>query len=166
MRGRRQVEEVEDLVGQAGWMYADQFLALMVIFLATISFVPIFGQSDTNQNQANIYNYTEIYDKTLNLIYDSYDALAVTNDIKDFLKTLNYAPESEIIYSQIVGGFDPEQETSQMGIKRALVFSQKLDRGNPDLLKNASTTLSVSSSIKSEQIVIRFSFAARIGVKD
>jgi hypothetical protein len=30
----------EDVTEKAGWMYADLFLALMVIFLATISFVP------------------------------------------------------------------------------------------------------------------------------
>ena len=41
MRNRRRSSEtLEDNVNQAGWMYADLFLALMVIFLATISFVP------------------------------------------------------------------------------------------------------------------------------
>ena len=33
-------EFAEDATEQAGWMYADLFLGLMVIFLATISFVP------------------------------------------------------------------------------------------------------------------------------
>lgn len=40
---RRRVEEIEaeDATLLAGWMYADLLLGLMVIFLATISFVPI-----------------------------------------------------------------------------------------------------------------------------
>jgi len=37
-------DDAEDLTGLAGWMYTDLLLALMVIFLATISFVPqIYG---------------------------------------------------------------------------------------------------------------------------
>ncbi len=37
----RRVEE--DATHQGGWLFADSFLALMVIFLATISFVPSLG---------------------------------------------------------------------------------------------------------------------------
>ena len=44
-------EDAEDLTGLAGWMYTDLLLALMVIFLATISFVPqIFGTISSGSN--------------------------------------------------------------------------------------------------------------------
>ena len=43
--------DAEDLTGLAGWMYTDLLLALMVIFLATISFVPqIFGTISSGSN--------------------------------------------------------------------------------------------------------------------
>ena len=41
MRRRAENIEAEDATLLAGWMYADLLLGLMVIFLATISFVPI-----------------------------------------------------------------------------------------------------------------------------
>ena len=45
-------EHEEDLLGLAGWMYADLFLALMVIFLATISFVPALVHNPVLKPQA------------------------------------------------------------------------------------------------------------------
>ena len=59
-------EDAEDLTGLAGWMYTDLLLALMVIFLATISFVPqIFGTissgSNLIDNQAPAYKYSQYY---------------------------------------------------------------------------------------------------------
>ena len=47
MRARYTPEEPEDASHLAGWMYADLLLALMVIFLATISFVPNFANSSS-----------------------------------------------------------------------------------------------------------------------
>ena len=41
MRKRQEEGQAEDATLLAGWMYADLLLGLMVIFLATISFVPI-----------------------------------------------------------------------------------------------------------------------------
>ena len=42
-RRKRQLIEEEDATHQGGWLFADSFLALMVVFLATISFVPALG---------------------------------------------------------------------------------------------------------------------------
>jgi len=47
MRTRFTPEEPGDASHLAGWMYADLLLALMVIFLATISFVPNFANSSS-----------------------------------------------------------------------------------------------------------------------
>ena len=58
----------EEVLDKAGWMYADLFLALMVIFLATISFVPSLTKlpntasgavtSSVNINNLNFFFYT------------------------------------------------------------------------------------------------------------
>ena len=66
----------EDLTGQAGWMYTDLMLALMVVFLATISFVPQFMGSGsaaiTDPNDPN-YSYSKVFDESMNtcLLYTS-----------------------------------------------------------------------------------------------
>jgi hypothetical protein len=44
-RTRSARRKVEDATPLGGWLFADSFLALMVIFLATISFVPNLGGS-------------------------------------------------------------------------------------------------------------------------
>ena len=46
--------EEEDATEQAGWLFADSFLALMIIFLATISFVP-----DINNVEDTAKTYTQ-----------------------------------------------------------------------------------------------------------
>ena len=40
MARKRILSEDEDVTSQAGWLFADSFLALMIIFLATIYFIP------------------------------------------------------------------------------------------------------------------------------
>jgi len=56
--------DADDLTGLAGWMYTDLLLALMVIFLATISFVPqIYGtitsSSSTVANDEPAYSNSQ-----------------------------------------------------------------------------------------------------------
>ena len=44
----------EDVTNQAGWMYADLFLGLMVVFLATVTFIPEYlgGLNESARNSA------------------------------------------------------------------------------------------------------------------
>mgnify|MGYP003353057049 CR=1 FL=1 len=66
----------------AGWMYADLFLALMVVFLATISFVPAYL---TNARQAtSTYNYVKVFQEPLIVVYDSFDSKLIQKDINYF----------------------------------------------------------------------------------
>ena len=68
----------DDMSDKAGWMYADLFLALMVIFLATISFVPEIKAANENSNQVRIQsskvkqttNFN--FDRGLTCIHESY----------------------------------------------------------------------------------------------
>ena len=70
MRKRQEEGKTEDSTLLAGWMYADLFLAMMVIFLATVTFIPEYiGNLDqTATNSA--YNYQEIYKKPLAVVLD------------------------------------------------------------------------------------------------
>ena len=52
--------EEDDLSGLAGWMYTDLLVGLMVIFLATITFVPegnFFKSGTTPGSENTVYSY-------------------------------------------------------------------------------------------------------------
>ena len=162
-------EELEDTTSQGGWMYADLFLALMVIFLATVSFVPQFNldpklSSDPTAPGKAVYSFSKIYSQRLDVVFDQYDYQFMMSSIKNFLQKNNIEGNAEIVFIQIIGGYNPSSEKPQAAIDRALTFSQQIDKSNHMLLQHASTTLSSSSSIDPGQVVAQITFATRIGV--
>ena len=169
MRGKHHLEEPEDSTAQAGWMYADLFLALMVVFLATISFVPQFNldpklSSDPTSEGKAVYSFSKVYEQRLDIVFENYDYEFLKTEIAKFIESKNFDTGSEIVFIQIVAGYDPEYETSKTAIDRALAFSKKVDKSNRLLLQHASTTLSASSTLDSEQVVLQITFAVRVGV--
>jgi hypothetical protein len=155
----------EDLTFLAGWMYADLFLAMMVVFLATISFVPeYFGNNDETQTET-AYNYTQIYKEPLVVVYEGFDSQQIANDIRAFIADKKLSPDAEIIYAQIIGSYNKNLETPADAIFRAQQFSSKLDMSNFDFLSKASTTLSSTTSVPPNRVVVKFTFAANIGVQ-
>ena len=149
----------EDLTGQAGWMYTDLMLALMVIFLATISFVPQFT-SNSNANPDNPdYSYSKIFDESMNTLYESFNLAQIKSDIARFKLNKGMPADADIVYAQYVGGYSAGSENPSAAIARALSFSQKLDSADRELLVSAATTLSSSNVLKANQIIVRFTFA-------
>lgn len=152
----------EDLSGQAGWMYTDLMLALMVVFLATISFVPQFlgGVSSGSQDPNNkSYSYSKIFEQSMNTLYESFSLSQIQSDIARFKAANGLPPESDIVYAQYVGGYKTGLESPAVAIAKALAFSQKLDSADPQIVKTAATTLSSSSVLMGNQIIVRFTFA-------
>lgn len=151
----------EDLTGQAGWMYTDLMLALMVVFLATISFVPQFTGNLNAKVGSDIpdYTYSKIFDESMNGLYESFNLEQIERDIARFKSSKGLRADSDIVFAQYVGGYSSTSENAATAIARALAFSQKLDSANPDLLAMAATTLSSSNVLKSNQVIIRFTFA-------
>jgi hypothetical protein len=166
MRRRpKKIGPEEDLTFLAGWMYADLFLAMMVVFLATISFVPeYFGNNQENQSDT-AYNYTQIYKNPMVVVYESFDGQLIANDIRAFIADNKLDPSAEIIYAQIIGSYNKNLESPSDAIFRAQQFSSKLDMSNFDFLKNASTNLSSTTSVPPSRVVVKFTFAANIGVQ-
>ena len=73
----------EDATLLAGWMYADLLLGLMVIFLATISFVPMLNNSGApEQAEGTSGNYKNAFV----MGFDAYDSQKLKNDLSDFYK--------------------------------------------------------------------------------
>ena len=148
----------EDLTGQAGWMYTDLMLALMVVFLATISFVPQFTGSAGNSSDSN-YSYSKVFEESMNTLYESFSAPHIQADIARFKSSHGLPTNADIVFAQYVGGYDSKSENPSAAIARALDFSQKLDNSAHDLLTSAATTLSLSNVLKANQVIVRFTFA-------
>ena len=152
----------EEVLDKAGWMYADLFLALMVIFLATISFVPSLTKlpntasgattSSVDINKLNLQN-------GLVTTYTKFSVDAITKDVIDF-KTKQHIPaNAKIIYTQIIGGYDSKKESANIGTVNAISFSIKLrDRVNSIFGKSA-ISIDTSKDIPSGSVAIRSTFA-------
>jgi len=163
MNRRRAYVEQEDSSGLAGWMYADLLLALMVIFLATISFVPNFASLTSSaatqvKQIASGYNYN----RGLSIIYKSFDPILLKADVSSFKTNEGLPEDSEIIYAQILGGFDPKKEGADAGKLRALEFARKISESDAQLLANASVNLSSNLLLNPDEIALRFTFVAKI----
>jgi hypothetical protein len=163
MRARSSHQEAEDASQLAGWMYADLLLALMVIFLATISFVPNLSTSSsavTTQIKQISSGYN--YNRGLSLVYNGFNSKLIADDIASFKVQEGLPEDAEIIYAQILGGFDLKTESADDGKLRALEFSIKLSKDNPQLFATAATNLGSNLLLKPDEIALRLTFVAKI----
>ena len=169
MRRRSEIRAQEDTTAQAGWMYADLFLALMVVFLATISFVPVFSGNQNlvqkkDQLGAAEFTYSQIYNKHLDILYENFDPILITQDVSQFLTREKLPSTTDIVFAQVIGGYDSKTEQPTAAIDRAIAFSNRLDKALPDLLNHAASTMSSSKTIDTTQIVLRLTFAQKVVV--
>ncbi len=150
--------EEEDVTLQAGWLFADSFLALMVIFLATISFVPALGGGLTGTgNIGNIAGGN--YVKGLNVAYEEFDAARIQKDIADFISAERLPTTSKALYAKIVGGFDRKTETEDDARFRALLFSLKVKNSQIGYFEDSKIDLGSSYLLKPNQIVLRITLS-------
>ena len=164
MSRKRQTIELEDVTHLAGWMYADLLLALMVIFLATISFVPKLAaaSSGITQSSSSQNDLGRNYKLGLALVYTNFDEAKVREDIRIFKINEGLASDSQILYAQITGGYLSGSETTETGRVRALEFSLKLRKNLPDIFANAPAYLSASSNLKTGEVALRITFTQKI----
>jgi hypothetical protein len=156
----------EDVTFLAGWMYADLFLAMMVVFLATVSFIPEYLGNLRESATNSAYSYSKLYEKPMIVVYEGFNGNQIATDIRAFIADNNLSADSEIVYAQIVGSYNKTSETAADAIVRAQQFSTKMDTSNIDILLNASTTLSSTTSVPSNRVVVKFTFATNVGVKE
>ena len=158
-RKRIRIEE-EDATSQAGWLFADSFLALMVIFLATISFVPalttgvVMGSGSVGKIAGS--NYI----KGLVLTYDKFDAATIQRDIAAYIKNEKLSPTSEVLYARIVGGYGAGESIDQ-GKIRAIAISVQLKKLNLAYFENTSIDLSASDKLGRDTFILRLTLAPK-----
>jgi hypothetical protein len=164
MARRNRSSELEDVTHLAGWMYADLLLALMVIFLATISFVPLLSApaDGISQSSSTRTNLGKNYKLGLSFVYDNFDAAQITQDISLFKVHEGLSANSRIIYAQLTGGYDPKLEDENTGKVRALDFSLKLNRSLPSLFSKSATYISATTSLKSNEIGLKITFSDKV----
>lgn len=147
----RQTFHEDEATEQAGWLFADSFLALMVIFLATISFVP-----DIKNVSETINNYT----KALTLNYAQYDSDVIARDISGFITKEALAGNSEVVFARIIGGA-PSKQNEGNGYLLALKFSLNLQKDLPSYFGNTRFDMGSSYLVKDKTILIQLTFAPK-----
>lgn len=165
-------EAPEDATGQAGWMFSDMLIALMVVFLATISFIPQFtaasnstvsnGSGQNSQGGVSgSYTYTEHFDKAFIRAYKMNEVKYVLPEIADFEKANGIPGDAVISSAQFVGGYTSTEQSSD-AIKRAIAFSNALEKFAPNILEHASTILNSSPKLSTDLITVRLTFSAKV----
>jgi len=159
-RSRGDLNELaEDATEQAGWMYADLFLALMVIFLATISFVPtITPEKNTAEKPKSELNSIKIDDGLVKL-YSTFIAEEVKADIAKYLADKKQDANSTVLYVQLTGGYDPKIENSSVGAANAVQFGVEMKQKAPELFAGVSFTVTTSSGVPSQTVGLRMTLA-------
>ena len=155
-RIRTRRREVEDATSQGGWLFADSFLALMVIFLATISFVPNLGNS-TPPDQA--VGSSGNYKNAFVMVFDSYNRTLLETELTDFLASEKLPVGTKVLYAEILGGYDSATEAEYDGNLKGLAFAVALKQDNLPLFSSATINVGASTSIESNQILVRLTLA-------
>lgn len=157
-------EDANDSIHLAGWVYADLLLGLMVVFLATISFLPIDSLSNQtlsktlNKQVDSGYNYN----KGLSLVYSKFDLKSIKSDIAKFISKEDLGPNAQLIFAQVLGGFDPKNENSDAGRNRALIYSFKLQNDPDQTFSEASMSVAGTTLLQPNEFALRLSFVAKI----
>ena len=153
----------EDVTGIAGWMYTDLLLALMIVFLATISFVPQLtgsGQGDGD----SLFSVSEVYDTPLTIAYAEPTAAELEQDIEAFAKKQGIIGSAIPIAVRIIGSYDAVEESATDALKRAESARQAIVLENPELFAQASVILGSTTSLPVPQVAIEITFAVERGV--
>jgi predicted secreted hydrolase len=166
MRNRRafQTHAIEDATSQAGWMYADLFLALMVIFLATISFIPELSGSNGSGAAAtpqSVVVKSLNFDQGMAQLYEGFDLVRLRADIENFKKKLKLNNDAEVIYVQVIGGY-AKNENPSVGTLAAINYSVEMKKQAADLFGAAAIKLDTSKGIPSGSVALRITFAPKI----
>ena len=147
--------QVEDATSQGGWLFADSFLALMVIFLATISFVPLLTSASPDQAVGSAGNYKNAFV----MVFDSYDRNLLESELKAFLTSEELPLETKVLYAEILGGYDPVAEAEYDGNLKGLAFAVALKRDKLPVFSSTTINVGATSSIEPNQVLVRLTLA-------
>lgn len=169
IRARPENNDVQDdSINIAGWVFADLLLSLAIIFLVSISFsvpersgnslsseIQIAGQNELRRSDLG---EQPVINKGFNFYYSKFDKIKLQSDLRDFFLRNGMDPNSEVIYAQVVGGFNSSSEGSDLGTLRALEFSIALKRADLEAFSKTNYDLTTSGQLNPNQVALRLSF--------
>jgi len=167
-------EATEDVAGQAGWMFSDMLIALMVVFLATITFIPQSFSNSTSNLSSGIgennnvagtgggFTYVEQFEQVFINTYRTDQIGEIVDDTALFLEQNGLPADANIDSLQIVSGYDNASEQPDVAIQRSIEFSRLVDLEFPGLFDKAATVLGASSQLNASLVTIRLTFSANV----
>ena len=96
------------------------------------------------------------------MVYSKFDLKVIDEDIKKFRVKENLGSNSQIIFAQILGGYDNKTEIPEDGRNRALLYSFKLQTDPSNIFKDAQISITGSPALKANEFAIRLTFVAKI----
>ena len=150
---------LEDASHQAGWMFADLLLALMVIFLAAQSFVP--HEASLPQfagllgNSVNVQGKVKVLKTSITLT--SLDEANLINALQNYGAIAHLPPDFTIDSMVVAGGFSAATESSDRGTATALQYAAGIASYNLPYFKNSATLLAASSQVPDGAVVLNIS---------
>lgn len=147
---------LEDASHQAGWMFADLLLALMVIFLAAQSFVP--KEASLPQFEGLLSNKTSLNGTTAplktSITLTSIDEAALIDALQNY-GAIQHLPSTYTVESMVIaGGFNPKTESSDRGTATALQYAAAIGSYNLPYFKNSATLLAGSSEVPDGAVIL------------
>ena len=158
----------EDTVSQSGWVFADLLVALSVIFLATISFVPNIGSGDAERpgsaggpqsGSIALEPGKLVRSEGFSQLYREVSVEKLVADIEEFRVSTGIPSNVEVVALQFIGSASEVGERS--GILDALEFSVKLQNANLDEFADTSISIETSEKLEPGQVVVRAVFGSR-----
>lgn len=143
-------------------MFADMLLALAVIFLATISFVPSEASiaPDVLAQAAGIEDPNVKVSKNA-IPLSQFDQITIMMAMQKYAADNNLPPEYTVAALSIIGGYNPDTETPDRGTQTALRYATGIASLNLPYFKNTSTILQASNTIPSGQVVLNLTITSQ-----
>jgi hypothetical protein len=141
-------------------MFADLLLALAVIFLATISFVPT-QDAVSAEMQANAAADPTVAVNKSSIPLAKFDQITIMLAMQKYAADNNLPEDYRVTGVTIVGGYSPATETPDRGTQTALRYATGIAELNLPYFKNTSTVLSSSSTIPSGQVVLNLTITSK-----
>lgn len=150
-----------DATSQAGWLYTDLLLGLMVVFLATISFIPAYVGNVDTQNTNSATAKVNILKKQVSSFVISISkgsSLDLSNAINQYLKKSNKPMNSRVTVFQVIGGYRASDQMASDGLSTAIDFSSKLRAANLSALSLANSSIGSSPDVPVGTVLVRLTF--------
>jgi hypothetical protein len=159
LRPRRHRKK-EDVTGLAGWVFADLLLALAVVFLGTISFIPSEDAVSAEMSAEAAADQSVDLSKTA-IPLSKFDQITIMMAMQKYAADNNLPEDYRVTGVTIVGGFNTETESPDRGTQTALRYAAGIAELNLPYFKNTSTLLSSSSTIPSGQVILNLTIASK-----